>query len=317
LNKRVNVCTLAAVGITRKLARHLPRNLRRRLGDVRRRARARPSRTRQQKERLLADASLAAWERELLAGARDVIFYNDGMYTGDGAHYFRVGLSAIRCIDGALEAAGLREVRRVLDLPSGGGRVLRFLTARFPGAKVTACDLQREAVDFCAATFGAVPAYSVPDFDAVSLGARFDLIWCGSLITHLDAASIMSLLALFKRHLAPGGLLVFTTMGDYVARRLPTHEFDYGLTDDQIPSITDEYARTGFGFSDYPPGSYDVATSCGVTLTSPRWVREQVRRAGSLREVYFAERGWDDHQDVFGFVWDDTRGRGVNNSPGA
>jgi SAM-dependent methyltransferase len=264
--------------------------------------RARPSRTRRQKERLLADASLAAWERGLLAGASDSIFFNDGMYTGDGAHYYRVGLSAIRCIDEALAAAGIKEVHSVLDLPSGGGRVLRFLTARFPGVKVTACDLQRDAVDFCAETLGAEPAYSAPDFDAVSLGARFDLVWCGSLVTHLDAASIESLLELFKRHLAPDGLLVFTTMGDYVARRLPTREFDYGLNDNQIPLITDEYARTGFGFSGYPQGSYDMASGCGVTLTSPGWVREQARRAGGLREVYFAARGWDDHQDVFGFV---------------
>ncbi|MFN2599390.1 MAG: trans-aconitate 2-methyltransferase [Pyrinomonadaceae bacterium] len=293
------------MGITQKLARRLPRRLRRELGALRRRARSLPSRTSRQKQRLLADPSLTARERELLDAASSAIFFDDGMYTGDGAHYYRVGLSAIRCIDAALDAAGFSDVRRVLDLPSGGGRVLRFLVRRFPAAKVTACDIQRDAVAFCAKTFGAVPAYSTPDFDELSLGARFDLIWCGSLVTHLDAAPIRSLLEFFKRHLAPAGLLVFTTMGDYVARRLPTREFDYDLTDDQIPTVTAEYARAGFAFSDYPPGGYDVVSSCGVTLTSPAWVRDEVRRIGGLREVYFAERGWDDHQDVFGFVWDE------------
>ena len=280
----------------------LPRGLKRPLGSLRRRLRALPARTRRQKSRLLADPALPPHERDLLKRASGAIYFNDGMYTGDGAHYYRVGLSAIRCIDAALGRAGVGEVRSVLDMPSGGGRVLRFLVQRFAGARVTACDLQRDAVDFCAATFGAEPAYSAPDLGGLSLGARFDLAWCGSLVTHLDAAGIRSLLGFFERHLAPGGLLVFTTMGDYVARRIPAREFDYGLAEDQIPAITAEYERSGFGFAGYPEGSYDVASSCGVTLTSPEWVREQVRRAGGWREVYFAERGWDDHQDVFGFV---------------
>ena len=37
------------------------------------------------------------------------IYYNDGMYDGDGAHYYKVGLSAIHCIDEALERAKLTE----------------------------------------------------------------------------------------------------------------------------------------------------------------------------------------------------------------
>lgn len=272
------------------------------MGAARRRFRARASRTQRAKERLLADPTLTPRERELLSGVASAIYYDDGMYTGDGVHYFRVGLSAMRCIEAALEAAGAREVRRVLDLPSGAGRVLRFLVRGFPGARITACDIQHGAVAFCARTFGAQPAYSVPDFDRLSLGARFDLIWCGSLVTHLDRAGVASLLAFFKRHLAPGGVLVLTTMGDYVARRLPTRDFDYGLDEAQIPALTAEYACAGFAYAGYPPGSYDVVSGCGVTLTSPAWVREEARRAGGLREVYFAERGWDDHQDVFGFI---------------
>ncbi len=285
-----------------KLKRNLPSGLRRRLGDLRRRVRARPARTRRQKERLLSDSSLTTPERELLGRVSDRIHFNDGMYTGDGAHYFRVGLSAISCVDEAIRRAGLREVRSVLDLPSGGGRVLRFLVKRFPDAEVTACDLQRDAVDFCARTFGARAFYSVPDFNQLSLGATFDLIWCGSLVTHLNRTDIAALIEFFKRHLSPGALLVFTTMGDYVARRLPTNEFDYGLAEEQIPAVVGEYEQSGFGFAGYPAGSYDISETCGVTLTSPAWIRARVERAGGLREAYFAARGWDEHQDVFGFV---------------
>src|SRR5262245_10124406 len=71
--------------------------------------------------------------------------------------YHRVGQSALHCIRLSLEAAGKdpAEVRSILDLPSGHGRVLRYLKAAFPDAALTACDLSRDGVDFCAATFGA------------------------------------------------------------------------------------------------------------------------------------------------------------------
>lgn len=279
------------------LKRVVPRGLHPRLGAARRLLRSLPPRTAAQKVRLLEDPSLGADERELLRRASSRVHYDDGMYKGDGAHYFKVGLSALRCIDEAVESAGLREVRAILDLPCGYGRVLRFLAHRFPEAQITACEIDRAAVDFCVREFGAVPAYSSADLDAVDFGARFDLIWCGSLATHLSAEPTLALLKLFRRHLAPGGLALFTTHGDFVARRLPTKDYDYGLTDEQIARISRDYARDGYAYTDYPDRE-----SYGISLTSPAWVRQQASRAGRLREVYFKERGWDDHQDVYGFV---------------
>jgi SAM-dependent methyltransferase len=219
------------------------------------------------------------------------------MYTGDGAHYFKVGLSAMRVIEEAMRRADSPVVKRVLDLPCGHGRVLRFLVRRFPQAAFTACDLDRDGVDFCARAFGATPVYSETDPDALSFDAPFDLIWCGSLITHLDAPATRALFRLFARHLAPGGLLVFSAHGDFVARRMPTGEFDYMLTGEQVEAITRRYAGTGFGYEDYAgQGGY------GVALTSPAWLRAQLAEAGNLREVYFGERVWDAHHDVFGYV---------------
>jgi SAM-dependent methyltransferase len=280
----------------------VPRGAHPYLGAVRRFVRSLPLRTSLQKRRLLEDASLAGDERELLARASSRIHRGDGMYKGDGAHYFGVGLSAVRCIDEAVRAAGLEDVRQVLDLPCGHGRVLRFLVHRLPRAEFTACELDREAVDFCVRHFRARPAYSSTDLDALDLGRRFDLIWCGSLLTHLAPSPSLALLRLLRRHLTPGGLALFTTHGDFVSRRLPTKDFDYGLTDEQIERITRDYARAGEAYTDYPDRA-----SYGVSLTSPACVRARVREVGGLREVYFRERGWDEHQDVYGFVLEDAQ----------
>jgi len=279
------------------IKRIVPRSFWPYLGAARRWVRAIPPRPRLQKQRLLSDPSLTKTERELLKNVSGKIYFNDGMYDGNGAHYFKVGLSAIHCIDEALAQADLKEVRRILDLPCGSGRVMRFLRHRFPNAQITACELEAGPVKFCVRTFGAEPAFSSLNLDEVSLGKNFDLIWCGSLVTHLNERGIVALLRLFQRHLAASGIMIFTTNGDFVARTIPTRDFDYGLEQEQIDRIGIEYPQTGYGFEDYP-GEKDY----GVSLTSPEWIRARVRDVGGLREVFFKERGWDDHQDVFGFV---------------
>ena len=280
-----------------KLKRLVPRALWPYLGAARRFVRTLPVRTELQKKELLSDPALTNRDRGLLTSVSSRIYYNDGMYHGDGAHYFKVGLSAIHCVDGALERAGLKDVETILDFPCGSGRVMRFLRQRFPAAQITACELASGPVQFCVRTFGAEPAFSSLNLDDVLLARKFDLIWCGSLVTHLNKGGIAALFRLFRRHLEPGGLMMFTTHGDFVARRMPTRDFDYGLAEDQIDRIAQHYPREGYGFEDYP-GEKDY----GVSLTSPEWIRGRIAEVGGLREVFFRERGWDDHQDVFGFV---------------
>ena len=278
------------------LKRVTPQGLHSHLGGVRRWFRTLSVRTQRQKRDLLQDPSLPANERELLRQVETRISAGDGMYTGNGAHYFTVGLSAIRSIDQAINAAELGDVKRILDLPCGHGRVLRFLVHRFPQAEITASDLDRKGVDFCARTFGAKAAYSNPKLDDFYLQGKFDLIWCGSLITHLDEAGIRALLAFFARHLQPRGVLILTAHGERVIQRMRNGEFEYGIPSDSIVQIIDAYRKHGFGFADYPGDS-----GYGVSLTSHDWTRQTAAEIG-FGEVYFKAHGWDDHQDVYGFM---------------
>src|SRR5690242_3904134 len=113
-----------------ELTAFVPRRLRRPLGVTRRWFRARPSRTLRQKLQLLKSNSLKPNEIDLLSRVASRISPDDGMYAGDGEHYFRVGLSAVECIDEALINARIESVRNILDMPCGFGRVLRFLSQR-------------------------------------------------------------------------------------------------------------------------------------------------------------------------------------------
>jgi hypothetical protein len=62
-----------------------------------------------------------------------------------------------------------------------------MLKAAFPGAELTACDIDRDAVEFCAETFGAVPVCAETRPEQIRFDREFDLIWSGSLFTHLEA----------------------------------------------------------------------------------------------------------------------------------
>lgn len=210
----------------------------------------------------------------------------DTMHAGDD-QYLAVGLSALACIADAL--AG-RQPRRILDLPSGYGRVTRMLRAQYPRAAITVCDLDRAGVDFAAARFNARPAYSVDDFAALSLGESYDLVWVGSLATHLDERRTRAFLAAMARHLRPGGTLVASAHGPSIVGGL--HDWGYGLQPHAVAGLLGDYGRTGYGHRGYGGGD-----GYGISITDEPWWR-QAMSAGPLRLVAYRPQAWDGHQDI-------------------
>jgi SAM-dependent methyltransferase len=215
------------------------------------------------------------------------------MYIGfEAQHYLEVGVSAIRCIDAAIDGA---PVRRVLDLPCGYGRVLRFLKARFPDAAITACELEPEAIEFCASVFSVETVISNTKLQNIPLSGQFDLIWCGSLLTHLDQPRVEALLRFFHDQLSPDGVCVFTAHGILSEKWLEAKLETYGLTPSAQEDVLHNYRKSGFGYADYEGQSY------GISLASREKVNELASAAGDWHEVLFAEHGWARHQDVYGF----------------
>jgi SAM-dependent methyltransferase len=235
-----------------------------------------------------------------VAGMDLTISPNDGMMTRDEppdhalSHYLESGRSALRCVRAALTAAGKTDVRRILDLPCGHGRVLRVLKAAFPRAALTACDIDRDGVDFCAAQFGAEPVYSVEDPALIPVRGPFDLIWVGSLLTHLDAPAWPAFLSRFRSLLGPDGVCVFTAHGVGAGEYIRAGRSKYGLPDPG--KLLALYERHGFGFVPYQPGG-----RYGVSMSSAAWVIGQIHRLPDTRVVMYTEKGWHNHQDAVAF----------------
>lgn len=219
-----------------------------------------------------------------------VIHPGDTMYYGDPDRYLAVGRSALGCIEDAITASGRDRatVGTILDLPSGYGRVLRHLLEAFPRARITASDVDGEAVEFCASELGALPLIAPVEVGTLLTDATFDLIWCGSLLTHLSLEDCRRLLMMFSRHLSPGGLLVATTHGAYCYERMRAGGYAYGLPEDRVKALLVGYEREGYAF---------VGQGYGITLMRPDVLESLLPH--NLRVVSYREHAWDSHQDVF------------------
>jgi len=220
--------------------------------------------------------------------------------------YLRSGQKALDCIRLGMVAAGKTAVASALDLPSGHGRVLRWIKAEFPDARLGAGDIDHDGVDFCAATFGATPVYGHEDPADIEIDAPYELIWCGSLFTHLPPERWEGFLALFERALTPEGLLVFTTHGRRIAQRLrdPERRRVYNPIDHD--ALLTEYEREGIGYAEYAHApeyreKLSLPSAYGISLARPSVVCALLERRSGLELAGFTE-GRFNGQDVVSAV---------------
>jgi SAM-dependent methyltransferase len=213
--------------------------------------------------------------------------------------YFDAGADALRIIVSVL-IEGLRDVpQTILDFPCGSGRVTRHLVPFFAQSRVFACDLYDYHVKFCVDEFGAEGIMSRENLDEVDFGQKFDLIFCGSLLTHLPEDLFQATLRLLKRSLSEDGLAIITLHGRY-SRYLQQNIWKY--LPDRLFHIAEEAAsQTGFGYVDYQGddrAKFDQQARYGISLSQPHWTLRHAEQDYATRVLGYTERDWDSHQDV-------------------
>ncbi|MBB4857016.1 SAM-dependent methyltransferase [Novosphingobium chloroacetimidivorans] len=227
-----------------------------------------------------------------------------------GDNYLDVGASAVEAIITAIMASRLERIGRVLDIPCGHGRVLRHLVKLFPAAKFDVCDLDAEGVAFCADQFGAGIITAHLDLTETSFPAQYDLIWIGSLFTHLPEATTQRYLEHLAKQLTPTGIIVATFHGRWAERMQTLMPY----TDAERWSAVERgFNRWGYGYVDYAPGrGHDfVAGSYGISAVRPDHLMQMVQKIPGVRVFHFAEKGWSNNHDVLAFgkpCWTDAPG---------
>lgn len=223
----------------------------------------------------------------------------DRMWQPGESWYFSVGRSALRLADLAARTSWLPRIGSILDLPCGHGRVARHLRAGFPDAELYFCDIESGGADFCAETFGGHAIHSQPELAEVALPA-VDLIWVGSLFTHVDIDRTRRWLRHLCDHLNQDGILVATFHGDWSVRM---HESHYPMCDPETwQVILDGYHTTGYGYAPYANNRWG---NYGVSLARPETIIGLVREIPGVRLAGYLERGWANNHDVVMIAKDD------------
>lgn len=229
----------------------------------------------------------------------DALHPNDVMYKSGADWYFPVGASGVECILSALTLTRLSEVRRILDLPCGHGRVGRHLRCAFPHAELHFCDLDVEAANFCASEFDGHPVYSVPDLTKATLPKDLDIIWIGSLFTHLSRDQTLQWLTFLAGHLRPLGILVASFHGYFTRHHPPrTARVD-------IEKLRCEFDATGYGFENYPSEDPVKLERYGFSMSKPSAILDMANAIPKTRVIAYIERGWASNHDVLALTRDD------------
>lgn len=215
---------------------------------------------------------------------------NDGMVSpGLEEQYFDIGRRALELVHFSSVLCDKPHYPAILDLPCGHGRVLRWLRAHYHYAKITACDLDRDGVDFCAKEFGAEPVYSEIDLRKLPFDSQFDLIWVGSLLTHLPQDRWLAALDSFIRWTKECGVIVFSVQGRTVTSLLARGRRNVAENIDK-PSLIGEFAQTGFAYQRYfestPEEDY------GLAVTSPEWLMRVLQRYPDVIMRAYLEEAW-------------------------
>jgi MoaA/NifB/PqqE/SkfB family radical SAM enzyme/SAM-dependent methyltransferase len=214
--------------------------------------------------------------------SRDVIV--GGFEAAKPGAYFSSAPSQLAEVDALLREhghPGLAGSRAVADFACHYGRMTRALRAALPHAAVYACDIDRDAVGFCAAELGALPVLTGWRPDEERLPGDLDAIVCLSLLTHTPLAHWRSALRAWARMLRPGGVAAFTFLSDsHLDSWLAGGMEPYGsYSREQRAAAARSVREEGFGFAALTSG-YGGEPFYGVAFCSPDVVRREIAAAG-------------------------------------
>jgi SAM-dependent methyltransferase len=242
----------------------------------------------------VAQALLARWARYQEGSVNLTISDQDDMLeAGHLQQYLFVGTSALEIISEAMLLARKTHFETLLDVPCGYGRVTRHLEKFFFDSEIFVSEIDKAKQRFCSSTFEVQEIDLPPDFSSEPTRC-FDLIFVGSLLTHLNENLSKKLLHYCIRALSEGGLLIFTTCG----RHATALSAGQGYVE---PKTLHRFLRKGFG--------YEGSPTYGSTRMASSWVLRTLESMPNARVLGHKEQAWAGLQDVFviekhtGWTW--------------
>jgi hypothetical protein len=152
-------------------------------------------------------------------------------------------------------------------------------------------DVNNQKEGFVVETFGVTSIRAAPAFDQPLGGNAFDLIFTGSLVTHLGAEHFERCIRWLCAALSPTGLLIVTTSGrTHIAKSA-----HYSLP--EWKETHDAFVQQGFGFKPIAETVSDEVPY-GGSIASPSWLISIAERIKDIEILSYSEGAWDQNQDA-------------------
>lgn len=136
----------------------------------------------------------------------------------------------------------------------------------------------------------------------------FDIVWVGSVFTHLPEDSAKDLMARLLASLKPRGVLAITTHGRCRIERMKSYNWgaerrsrpNFNLTRDEMSEILSMYQDSGYGYVGYPN-----AENYGLCVAEPAWYSRVALAHPGFTQILFQEKA-DNAQDLSAFMREDV-----------
>jgi len=222
----------------------------------------------------------------------DLISPDDEMYIFTRNHvdqketalylYFKSGREALQCIEQIVRFSekSFRGVRSFLDFACGYGKSTRFLIQEIEPGKVWVSDIYKGAVDFQKKIFGVNGFYSETEPSKLEFPRKFEVIYTGSLFSHLPANRFEEWLSTLSNILEDDGIFILSTHGETLCP--PGFQVD--------PS--------GFTFLKFSESRSLSTEEYGCTFVTRAWVERLGEKLG-IMNIYFLEKELWGSQDIY------------------
>ena len=231
------------------------------------------------------------------------IHKNDVMFNSaqKPEHYFWVGEVTVELILSVLLQSPTTYVGEILDFGCGYGRVGRYLRAMFPWKNITFADVEDAATSFCASKFKGKALTTPKYFHELELPGKYDLIWLGSVFTHIDYERMKVLWSKMFVSLKPNGIIIGTFRGTKMYQQYKLNP-EVSKRDEDL---LEAYEKYGFAYRRYPGWTDDW----GLSLVSSDKLVCLGADNPDARLVSYCEVGWAAAHDVL--AWTNTSPRVV------
>ncbi|WP_157559241.1 class I SAM-dependent methyltransferase [Hydrogenophaga crassostreae] len=199
-------------------------------------------------------------------------------------YYFSTGDESVEKLVALKKQAGMQGTTSLLEFAAGYGCVTRHLKKRPEEFELVACDIHQQAVDFVAKALNAKAVGSVTDPDAFQLDKKYGIVFALSFFSHMPKKTWGRWLAALFRTVDKGGCLIFTTHGLVSQAKMMPHAI---------------VGESGFWFNENSEQADLDTADYGSTITTPKFVREEIAKLEGAVELAHHEAYWWTHQDAW------------------